>query len=50
MEKKKIAAEEIVEEILPLLREYFVAECLSYGRNIQLIFSDGQTVILTVET
>ncbi len=49
MEKTKIDAEEIVEEILPLLREYFVAECLSCGKAIKLIFSDGRSVTLTVE-
>lgn len=49
MNDTKITAEEIIEEILPLIREYFVAECLSCKNEIELIFSDGQTVKISAE-
>ncbi len=49
MEKELISAEDIVSELLPLIKDYFVAECLSYGNTIDMIFSDGQKIKITVE-
>ena len=48
MNKESITVKEIVEEILPLLKESFVAKCLSCGNRITMIFLDGQTVTLDV--
>ena len=43
-----ISAEDIVDEILPLLREYFVAQCQKEGSAIQMRFLNGQIVTLQV--
>ena len=49
MEKNVISAGDIVSELVPLIKEYFVAECLSCGNTIEMMFFDGQKVKLTVE-
>ena len=49
MEKNAISAEDIVLELIPLIKDYFVAECLSYGNMIEMIFSDGQKIKIRVE-
>lgn len=48
MRENEIAVKEIIEEILPLLKDGFVAKCLSCGNRIVMIFPSGQTVMLDV--
>ncbi len=49
MQEKSVSAEDIVSELLPLIKDYFVAECLSYGNVIEMMFSGGQKIKITVE-
>ena len=49
MEKELISAEDIVTELVPLLKDFFVTECLSYGDTIEMIFSSGQKTQIVVE-
>lgn len=37
-----ISTEEIVDEIMPLLREHFVAACRKRGESIEIRFLGGQ--------
>ena len=49
MEKELISAGDIVTELVPLIKDYFVAECLSYGDTIKMIFSSGQKIRIVVK-
>ena len=49
MEKEQISAEDIVSELVSLIKDYFVAECLSYGNAIEMIFSNGQKIQIVVK-
>ena len=49
MEEKQVSAEDIVCELLPLTKDYFVADCLSCGDTIEMMFSDGQKIKIVVE-
>lgn len=48
MGENKISANEIVEELLPLLKDYFVAKCLSKGNIITMTFLSGQKITISV--
>lgn len=48
MSENKITVKEIVEEILPLLKDTFVAKCQSCGNLITMTFLNGQSVTLEI--
>ena len=48
MNSERVSAGEIVNEILPLLKDYFVANCHKDGNTIVMTFSDGQIVTVNV--
>lgn len=49
MEKQTlVTAEEIVDEIFPLMKEYFVASCKKCGDMIEMRLLSGQLVVIHV--
>ena len=45
---KTVTAEEIVDEIFPLMKEYFVASCKKCGDMIELRLLSGQLIVIHV--
>lgn len=47
-EVKFVTAEEIVDEIFPLIKEYFVASCKKCDDMIELRLLNGQLIVIHV--
>lgn len=48
-EEQRFCAESLVEEIQPLLNEYFIGEFIIVGKTIELNFKNGQQFLLKAE-
>ena len=47
-EDKIVTAEEMVDEIFPLMKEYFVASCKKCGDMIEMRLLSGQLIVIQV--
>ncbi len=47
-EDKILTAEEMVDEISPLMKEYFVASCKKCGDMIEMRLLSGQLIVIHV--